>query len=151
MVSKIIISSILLTLFVSYSFAANVKRAADYGSGNNAGVVDNAGEAPIVKENAAKEDMSLREIATNAIAGAVQSGIANKLLGNGNDNQGVVQQPAAPQDTGVISPEDTGVYMPSPTHESKLRKVLKGAMAGAIAGGAAAAVGTAAHHNNNNN
>uniref|UniRef100_A0A914Y6K9 Uncharacterized protein n=1 Tax=Panagrolaimus superbus TaxID=310955 RepID=A0A914Y6K9_9BILA len=150
MVSKIVFSSILLTLFVSYSFAANVKRATDYGSGNNAGIVDNAGEAPIVKENAAEEDMSLREMATNAIAGAVQSGIANKLLGNGNDNQGVVEQPAAPQDTGVYSPEDTGVNMPSPTHESKLRKILKGAMQGAIAGGAAAAVGTTVNNHNNN-
>ena len=145
MFSKLIISSIFFTLLVSYSLAANVKRAADYGAGNNAGVVDNAGEAPIVKQNAGKEDMSLGEMATNVISGAIQSGIANKLLGNGNDNQGVVEQPAAP--------EDTGVNVPSPTHESKLRKVLKGAMAGAIAGGAAAAAGTALgnNHNNNNN
>ena len=141
--SKLIISSIFLTLFVSYSLAANVKRAADYGSGNNAGVVDNAGEAPIVKETAGKEDMSLRELATNAITGAVQSGIANRLLGNGNDNQGVVEQPAAP--------EDTGVDVQSPTHESKLRKILKAAAAGAVAGGIAAATGTAVNNNDNNN
>uniref|UniRef100_A0AC35FGH8 Uncharacterized protein n=1 Tax=Panagrolaimus sp. PS1159 TaxID=55785 RepID=A0AC35FGH8_9BILA len=150
MFSKLIILSIFLTLFVSYSLTANVKRAADYGSGNNAGVVDNAGEAPIVKENAGKEDMSLREMATNAIAGAVQSGIANKLLGNGNGNgngndsynQGGGEQPAAP--------EDTGVDAPPPYHESKLRKVINGAIQGAIAGGAAAAVGTAYQNRNNN-
>uniref|UniRef100_A0A914PY77 Uncharacterized protein n=1 Tax=Panagrolaimus davidi TaxID=227884 RepID=A0A914PY77_9BILA len=148
MFSKLLISSIFLTLLVSYTLTANVKRAADYGSGNNAGVVDNAGEAPIVKENAGKEDMSLREMATNAIAGAVQSGIANKLLGNGNGNdndnynQGGGEQPAAP--------EDTGVDVPPPHHESKLRKVINGAIQGAIAGGAAAAVGTAYQNRNNN-
>ena len=156
MVAKIFYSYFLLTLFVTYSLAANLRRATDYGSGNNAEpVVDKAGEEPIAKANVkTQDDMSLGEIATNALSGAVQSGIANTLLGNNGGNNGGSngnygnnggnngqdfqgEQPIASED-GVAQPHS----------ESKMRQIAKGAIQGAIAGAAAAAVGTAVNRNN---